>query len=795
MTELSLGAKRYDGASGSALFSGTIPLKPGQLFETQLGTVSLWEGATERGVVVQALSPLHPDDSLKVIQVHAQLTVATGEQKSLTLKIGVAPTVPAPVPAVITIAWMRAPRLLGCTDAAHLCASRIATMPLVPLADPNLPTAWRNLLSTEFDLVNWLYPEETWVGTDKPTYANHRPYIEQNVNYNDGVTTHFSFGWGGNASYDGLSPFYLAYLIRGDLDYLRRAHQAAVYDHIGPLSYYTRGLAAGNGAVTYDLAHDGVPAGTVWTTDWEYGLPATSNPQYGTNEVQSGFHLDMFLCYCLSGWKQAREILIVHGIRALGPNYQTAGTGRNDYTRLRIRMYREAAIYYYLLSLGPQLRFGVPGIFTAIAPSPRDNKPFWLSYFQSVHYDTFEQWSETFPTTDFRYHLWGLENTMGLSDDPASGGWTPNFQLTIPFNDAMTIYLNILQDARVPERMAKIAAHLVSNSRGPFPFRGHQMWEEEYGSKSPALVDPNFSDGTSQWALGMFLPVFTWAWRYNGSALSLARADAHATSDTFSGRGWKQMGELWSRAFFGAAWRAGVPFNGWEISGTPPPPPPPPPPTGDPMVSVSPNPAQPGAIVTVTFSGGFGHTNDWIGLYDGTTQLDWKYLNNTQSQPGTPILSGTVSFTAPTPLKDYQIQFYEAVTGPDLLREQVTLTVGSTFTVTTPTSIALTGDPAMAQLNAAITNAQQQHTVSYTGVRVRFQRSTDNGVTWVDVQSLVKALGTTSDAYTLLPDTAGEYRVGATLTNGTVFGTEVFSNVLNVALLSTPTSVTLTVTI
>lgn len=33
---LAVGAKRYDGISGSAVFAGVIPLKPGQLFEVRV---------------------------------------------------------------------------------------------------------------------------------------------------------------------------------------------------------------------------------------------------------------------------------------------------------------------------------------------------------------------------------------------------------------------------------------------------------------------------------------------------------------------------------------------------------------------------------------------------------------------------------------------------------------------------------------------------------------------------------------------------------------------------------------
>lgn len=105
------------------------------------------------------------------------------------------------------------------------------------------------------------------------------------------------------------------------------------------------------------------------------------------------------------------------------------------------------------------------------------------------------------------------------------------------------------------------------------------------------------------------------------------------------------------------------------------------------------------------------------------------------------------------------------------------------------------GSGIMAILNVAITNQVLEHTVNYTGVRVRFQRSTDGGVTFTDVQSATRALGSTADSYSVPVGQSGHYRAGAALTDGTVFGTEVFSNVIQLAvfMVSTPQTITLAI--
>lgn len=58
-----------------------------------------------------------------------------------------------------------------------------------------------------------------------------------------------------------------------------------------------------------------------------------------------------------------------------------------------------------------------------------------------------------------------------------------------------------------------------------------------------------------------------------------------------------------------------------------------------------------GAPITVSFTGG-RQVNDWISLSPETSAWGsfstWNYLNDTQVAPGSPVASGTVTFTAPS---------------------------------------------------------------------------------------------------------------------------------------------------
>jgi hypothetical protein len=69
--------------------------------------------------------------------------------------------------------------------------------------------------------------------------------------------------------------------------------------------------------------------------------------------------------------------------------------------------------------------------------------------------------------------------------------------------------------------------------------------------------------------------------------------------------------------------------------------------------------AAPSSSVTVTVANGPGNVNDWIALSPagGTTYLDWKYLNNSQTAPSSPMTGGTVTLTMPAMPGAYVVQF------------------------------------------------------------------------------------------------------------------------------------------
>jgi hypothetical protein len=173
---ISLAARRYDGASGATTVNGGIPLQPGQLTAAQLGNVSIVEGSTERPIRVTALQGTHPDGSLRAIQVQTDLTFATSsEAKTLTLRLTVPPTAGTATATTINYAWMRQPRLLYCTDSAHMCRSRVFPLPLIPIDDPAVPSSWYTFLTTDMDALYEATYTRTLAGNNAGAEYDH-PY-------------------------------------------------------------------------------------------------------------------------------------------------------------------------------------------------------------------------------------------------------------------------------------------------------------------------------------------------------------------------------------------------------------------------------------------------------------------------------------------------------------------------------------------------------------------------------------------------------------------------------------------
>jgi hypothetical protein len=113
------------------------------------------------------------------------------------------------------------------------------------------------------------------------------------------------------------------------------------------------------------------------------------------------------------------------------------------------------------------------------------------------------------------------------------------------------------------------------------------------------------------------------------------------------------------------------------------------PPSGA-TISASPTAIGPGGTVTVTVAGGPANRTDWIGIYaeGGSTYLEWKYLNGTQTAPATGMTGAAVAFTMPAAVGNYTFKFWA---GSTLLATSSTVTVGvvaPSVTVSTTTAVS-----------------------------------------------------------------------------------------------------------
>jgi hypothetical protein len=109
-------------------------------------------------------------------------------------------------------------------------------------------------------------------------------------------------------------------------------------------------------------------------------------------------------------------------------------------------------------------------------------------------------------------------------------------------------------------------------------------------------------------------------------------------------------------------------------------------------ITFSPAQAPPGQSVSVSASGGQPSATDWIAMYSAGTSdtgfLDWKYLNNSQTAPGSSVRPGSIAFTAPTTPGAYEFRFFAA-------GDYIRLATSSALTVTSPAA-AITFSPAQA---------------------------------------------------------------------------------------------------
>jgi hypothetical protein len=378
---------------------------------------------------------------------------------------------------------------------------------------------------------------------------------------------------GGNANYDFLSALYYRYLVSGDLDRLADAHHCAQYAYGFNVS--VQNLTYANGRVRYAVPYEGHAALDTYTTNYTYATTPESSGgwPWGLSEWFSGFHADMYNCYCLSGWPQALGTLAPFGLRNLiGPggfgwltyNYDaTIYGGRYDF-----RLMREPEAYYVMLNLPESLRWDT--YWSVIAPPVRTVMPQCRAYLQAKCFDSFEAWSLRFDPSYFLHGVWGTAPKFGSNAGLLPGTY-PNFQGITFFTLSMLLYLNLIPDDRVPEKLVDYASVMAAQARGPVTawYSGRPLHRMPYLMANGDAMDS--TTATSFYTTAMLVPLFTYAWRVTGDPQFLTLADAHATHEAWvydsnrgsAGAGWKQMGEVYHMAFPAAAWRAGVPHDGW----------------------------------------------------------------------------------------------------------------------------------------------------------------------------------------------------------------------------------------
>jgi len=541
---LPVSVKRYDGGSGPATFSGVIPFKPGQMTVASLTSeVSLHDGVTELPIHAEALNPRHADGSIKAVQVQTSLSLNSGVEKPLTLRIGSSPSGGTVAPITINMAWMEKPTLLACTDAAQMCSSRLAPAPLVPTDHPAMPAKWKEFLTTEFD-------DPTGIG---PSYGKALESERAGTPWNKG----------GNANYNALSAMYYRYMTSGDIDKLADAH----FMMTRPTQYSVQRLTYGNGSMKETLS------GAAYDTDLEFGL-AYQQLAYGTSEWSSGFHQDLYICYALSGWEQAYRTLLPHAAR----NWRSGrAASSNAYgPRFAFRLLKTAATIGGLLGEPLSLKYGVPGTFEQIMPSIVDSRKLWLDFIQESAFDGPDLWSRTFEPSHHAHGIWGMSWNY---QEP--NGTTPYFQLVTALANYVFAYLNYVQDPRVPQKMVELAdwclgqkSDFAPDAFGP----AGQLYAAPYKTQNPALDPkpfvPDSAANNSPWSYGTIIPIFAYAYAVTGDPGRLDAIDRNASRYAWiyqtnlgtAGNGYKQIGEVWGMAHHAAAWRAGVRYDSWDIA-------------------------------------------------------------------------------------------------------------------------------------------------------------------------------------------------------------------------------------
>lgn len=507
---IALEAQRFDATSGATTVNGGIPLKPGQLTSAQIGNVSIWEGGTELPITVTALQGYHSDNSLRAIQVKADINLGSAETKSLTLRLDQAPTAGSASSLTIDKAWMLAPTLLYCVDATHMCLSRITMLPLIPLSDAAVPSAWYTHLTTDFQ-----------AAYDEADAANSS---------------------GNDAEYDWPYEAQCHYLATGDETWLVRAMTGYIND---PTTWYNH-----TRLVSYWIPNDSPEA---WNpTGNPEGLTASAGGATGVEQYTRV--LGACLLYYLTGWEMARRHAWCMGTWCWGimDNETTAPIyGPRFFCQWRAM----PSVVSYFMRNPTQIYVG-----NWTAP---DTQAVQANSFIGVNDDMMDLLdAEADAFSDWRAGIWGFW------DEFTDGAYPPAFQFSVVASYILLYYYTMNNDSRVPDAIKAIADGIIyaCGNTETATYNGYDVYWMSYLWSDPDLSPSKISPVLMM----MYKLTMTFCYAYTSNTAYRDWADQIADLDhnlydlaTWNDITWKEVGQTFYMSHHACAYRSGVAYNGW----------------------------------------------------------------------------------------------------------------------------------------------------------------------------------------------------------------------------------------
>jgi hypothetical protein len=529
-TSVAASLTRYDAADGSALFRGAIPFAPGVITTTAaLDNVRVLVGGSEpaSGLWIEALEARHSDDSIKSAYVEFTASCDSDESVACEVRIGQART-NADLGAVTNAvdraprAWQAAPTLFAITDAAYLCASRIAPMPLVPLSHPNLPASVVTWLTTEFDVWN------------------------------------ASTSTSGNAQYDEQYPLICRYLCTGNPAFLAEACERNQSENTPtvrtrlPWSYYVA-----DGTVTWNGV-DLNPA----------NYPKMTGDPNGAGSEPWNTALSALMIYQLTGWEYGRLHIERDAVAGRYSDFRVTTSQLSawslngttfGYPRQAYRWQMQGGVLAHTLRMNRYVDIG-GGLAFKAPTDPHGTASLTIKQRVELVFDRLLAYNATVEAGVDGVPAWWPELwAVGKSNSIDS----PNFQF-VTLNVPWMAYLNGADTrASIPTQIDAVADFVQDQMvlNGSF-------WCINYGVTDPgALGTPNN---------GTFATVLAWlmAWKYarTGDTTARDRYDAlsrqanviYAAPSGAEAVTRKIGGEMFYMAYHGAALRAGVNPLTWE---------------------------------------------------------------------------------------------------------------------------------------------------------------------------------------------------------------------------------------